>query len=156
MPNLYVFRHGEAVTSLPDFDRPLNEKGLSDIEKVSKEFNIDSLRKTMFATSPAVRTLQTAEILQRNLELKNMTFVIEENGYLANDVIWFAFLEKLPKTFGACIIVGHNPGITNLLQRLTGEDILMLPGTGVKIRLLTKEWKEVFDGTGEVTKIFTP
>ncbi len=44
----------------------------------------------------------------------------------------------------------------NLVKRLTGEDVPMPPGTGVVIDLLINEWREVFDGAGEVVKICTP
>jgi phosphohistidine phosphatase SixA len=79
-----------------------------------------------------------------------------KDGYLAEDKVWLTYLEGLSEEFETCIIVGHNPGIMNLVKRLTGEDIPMPPGTGVVIDLLINEWREIFDNTGEVVKICTP
>jgi phosphohistidine phosphatase len=156
MPKLFVFRHGEAAISSPDFDRPLTNKGLSDIERVSEEFSKYPIPNAVLVSSPSTRTVKTSEILHSKLGPHNVSFIFLEDGYLAEDKVWLTYLEGLSEEFETCIIVGHNPGIMNLVKRLTGEDIPMPPGTGVVIDLLINEWREIFDNTGEVVKICTP
>lgn len=156
MPNLYVFRHGEAATGSPDFDRPLSDKGIADIEHISKKLARWPMKKSMLVSSPSLRTKMTTEILLRNLQKFNVSFMLEENGYLAGDEVWFKFLEELSDEYESCIIVGHNPGVANLVKRLTGTDISMPPGTGVMIGFEIKAWCEVFDGTGDVFRVCTP
>lgn len=156
MPNLYVFRHGEATPSRLDFDRPLSDKGIADIEYISKKLARWPMKKSMLVSSPSLRTKMTTEILLRNLQKFNVSFMIEENGYLAGDEVWFKFLEELSDEYESCIIVGHNPGVANLVKRLTGTDISMPPGTGVRIGFEIKAWCEVFDGTGDVFRVCTP
>jgi phosphohistidine phosphatase len=156
MPNLFVFRHGEAAISSPDFKRTLTNKGQSDIERVSEEFSKQLINKGILVSSPSTRTVKTSEILLSKLGSHNVSFLFLEDGYLAEDKVWLTFLEELSDEFKTCIIVGHNPGIMNLVKRLTGEDVPMPPGTGVVIDLLINEWGEVFDNTGEVVKIYTP
>ena len=156
MPKLFVFRHGEAAISSPDFDRPLTNKGLSDIERVSEEFSKYPIPNAVLVSSPSTRTLNTSEILHSKLRSHNVSFIFLEDGYLAEDKVWLTYLEGLSEEFETCIIVGHNPGIMNLVKRLTGEDIPMPPGTGVVVDLLINEWQEIFDNTGEVVKICTP
>jgi phosphohistidine phosphatase len=156
MPNLYVFRHGEAAPGSPDFDRPLSDKGIADMEYLSKKLARWPMKKAMLVSSPSLRTKMTTEILLRNLRKFNLSFALEENGYLASDEVWFKFLEELSDEFESCIIVGHNPGVTDLVKRLTGSDISMPPGTGVMIDFELKAWAEVFDGTGDVFRVCTP
>lgn len=156
MPNLFVLRHGEAAISSPDFDRNLTNKGLSDIERVSEDFSKYHLPNAVLVSSPSTRTKKTAEILHSKLKSHNVSLFFFEDGYLAEDWVWLKYLEGLSEAFESCIIVGHNPGIMNLVKKLTGEDIPMPPGTGIVINLLINEWREVFDGTGSVVKICTP
>ncbi|HIG58227.1 MAG TPA: hypothetical protein EYF95_00880 [Flavobacteriales bacterium] len=156
MPNLFVFRHGEAAISSPDFDRPLTNKGLSDIERVGEEFSKYQIHNAVLVSSPSTRTVKTSEIIHSKLRSHNVSLIFLEDGYLAEDGVWLKYLEGLSEEFESCIIVGHNPGIMNLVKRLTGEDVPMPPGTGVVIDLLINEWREVFDGAGEVVKICTP
>ena len=156
MPNLYVFRHGEATPCRLHFDRPLSDKGIADIEHISKKLARWPMKKAMLVSSPSLRTKMTTEILLRNLQKFNVSFMIEENGYLAGDEVWFKFLEKLSDEYESCIIVGHNPGVANLVKRLTGTDISMPPGTGVMIDFEIKAWCEVFDGTGDIFRVCTP
>lgn len=156
MPNLFVFRHGEAAISNPDFDRPLTNKGLSDIKRVSEEFSKQHIHKAVLVSSPSTRTLKTSEMLLSKLGSHKVSLIFLEDGYLAEDKVWLTYLEGISEEFETCIIVGHNPGIMNLVKRLTGEDVPMPPGTGVVINLLINEWREVYDNTGEVVKICTP
>ena len=156
MPNLFVLRHGEATVSSPDFDRPLTNKGQSDIERVSEELSKQAKHNAVLVSSPSTRTVMTSEILLGKLGSNNVSFILLEEGYLAEDKVWLTFLEGLSDEFKTCIIVGHNPGIMHLVKRLTGEDVPMPTGTGVVIDLLINEWREVFDNTGEVVKICTP
>ena len=156
MPNLFVCRHGEAAINSPDFDRPLTNKGQSDIERVSEEFLQQNIHNAVLVSSPSTRTAKTSEILHSKIGSHNVSFIFLEDGYLAEDKVWLTYLEGLSDEFETCIIVGHNPGIMNLVNRLTGEDVQMPPGTVVLIDLLINEWREVFDNTGEVVKICTP
>jgi len=156
MPNLFVCRHGEAAISSPDFDRPLTNKGQSGIERVSEECLQQTIHNTILVSSPSTRTVKTSEIILGKLGSHNVSFIILDDGYLADDKVWLTTLEELSEEFETCIIVGHNPGIMNLVKRLTGEDVQMPPGTIVMIDLLINEWREVFDNTGEVVKICTP
>ena len=156
MPNLFVFRHGEAAISSPDFDRPLTKKGQSDIERVSEELSKQTIHNPVLASSPSTRTVMTSEILHSKLGSHNVSLFFLEDGYLAEDWVWLKYLEGLSEEFESCIIVGHNPGIMDLVKKLTGEDIPMPPGTGIVINLHINEWREVFDGTGSVVKICTP
>lgn len=156
MPNLFVFRHGEAAISSPDFDRALTNKGQSDVDRVSEELAKKPIHKAIIACSPSTRTAQTSKILLTKLGSHDVSFIFLDDGYLAEDKVWLTYLEGLSDEFKTCIIVGHNPGIMNLVKRLTCEEVPMPPGTGVVIDLLINEWREVFDGTGEVVKICTP
>ena len=156
MPNLFVFRHGEAAISNPDFDRQLTNKGISEIERMSEELPKYLVNNVILVSSPSTRTVKTSEILLNKLRSYNPSFIFLEDGYLAEDWVWLNYLEGLSEECESCIIVGHNPGLMNLVKKLTGEDIPMPTGTGIVINLYVNEWREVFNGTGSVIKICTP
>ena len=67
------------------------------------------MKKAMLVSSPSLRTKMTTEILLRNLQKFNVSFMIEENGYLAGDEVWFKFLEELSDEYESCIIVAITP-----------------------------------------------
>jgi len=158
MPKLLIFRHGEAAPGSPDFDRPLTEKGRSDIKRLGIKLaelapELSSNQITLFSSS-AIRTTETTQLLLSGLNNKNITVNFIKEGYLADPATWMKNIESISTR--TCIIVGHNPGISELVFILSGSYITMTPGTGVSMELLINDWSELFDGTGNVLSVYTP
>ena len=54
------------------------------------------------------------------------------------------------------LIVGHNPGLAELITRLTGASVSMSPATLARIDLDIKEWGEALTATGRLAFSLPP
>jgi len=160
VPKLFILRHGESLPGSPDFDRPLSEQGRHDIKqfgiKLAKLEHELATDKITLLSSPSKRTLETTQLLLSGLHNLDVSAKYIEEGYLADPGTWIRCIEKLPSEIPTCIIVGHNPGISDLITILSGSQITMRPGDCVKMELLINDWNEVFDGTGNVISVYRP
>ena len=69
MKTLFICRHAKsswADAALADFDRPLNERGLTTAPFMGKLMREKKLRPKIILSSPALRARATAEILKKS------------------------------------------------------------------------------------------
>jgi len=157
MPNLFIMRHGEAANHYEDFDRPLTIKGRLDVGEIVEKLLPFDFNKTLIISSTSVRTRETTSILLEKLKAFKIKCLFEDKGYLASAEVWTEYLEGLElQEFRTCIIVGHNPGVSELVEIITGSHINMPPATCVKIDLFINDWDEIFEGVGNVIQVCTP
>ena len=133
---LYVLRHGKAAKpdslKYPDDDRPLVDEGRERIAKVAEEFAGAGIRIDRILASPYLRTQETAQIVAEHLGV-----AVETENLLALDSSVGALLEKLKETDGeAVLLVGHEPGLIDLLVRVSGKRHWSLkPGDWAQVEL---------------------
>jgi len=117
-------RHAEARckdSDLSDLERPLNRRGSAAAEAMARRLHELQLVPDLLLVSPARRTRQTAEIVARGLSIPPRRVLPEEALYLASadDVL------KVVQGTGArvthLLVVAHNPGVSELVQRLVPE-----------------------------------
>ena len=160
MPKLFIFRHGESSPGSPDFERPLSEQGRLDIvglgiKLAELEPELASDKIILFSSS-SKRTSETTQLLLSGLHNLNISVNYIEEGYLADPGTWIKRIEKLPSEITTCVVVGHNPGISDLITILSGSHITMTPGACVAMELLINDWNEVFEGTGNILNAYRP
>ncbi|MEZ5565801.1 MAG: histidine phosphatase family protein [Gammaproteobacteria bacterium] len=149
---LTLLRHAKAsweqpsatVAELPDHDRPLNEQGERDAPIMGQRLRQRGARPTLFLTSPAVRARQTARIVAREIGFPQEFLQRELDLYLATPEQILAVLARQESSFRDVIVCGHNPGLTDLANRLTGAGIDNIPTAGiVVIELPTHNWADI-------------
>jgi phosphohistidine phosphatase len=121
---LTLMRHAEARwqdPGLPDSDRPLNRRGVAAAEAMGRRLRELELVPQLLLTSPARRTLQTAEIVARGLSLPARRLVREEALYLASATDILRVVRAAGPRVTHLMVVTHNPGLSELVQRLTPE-----------------------------------
>jgi|TARA_B100001564_G_scaffold83680_1_gene67497 phosphohistidine phosphatase len=107
-------------------------------------------------TSPAIRTTQTTSILREVWGAEETAITVLEDGYLASDRAWLGWINALSDEHEQAWIVGHNPGLSELVERLT-EQPLWLPTCGMaEIELQIEQWDAAFAGVGRLRGLFTP
>ncbi|WP_204105796.1 MULTISPECIES: phosphohistidine phosphatase SixA [Spirulina sp. CCY15215] len=117
---IYLIRHGIAGDRAKysnDADRPLTDIGRNKTKKVAKRlFDLD-LRFDIILTSPLVRAMETAKILQEvQLCKKIETFEpLSPNGDINIWINWYA----LHKSCNSIALVGHQPDLGNWAEILT-------------------------------------
>lgn len=118
---LFVTRHGiaeDVAPSMQDFDRALTDKGRKRTREVGKALRHAGEVPELMLSSPLVRALQTAEILQSVFEPDRPVIVRREiapGGELI-DLARELATSRCPDT----MIVGHEPDLTIFVTSLLG------------------------------------
>ena len=124
MKRLTLMRHANAQwkdPQLSDFDRPLNRRGTSEAEAIGRRLLELKLSPSAVLTSTARRAQQTAEIVVRELGLTARSVRTEEALYLAPAEEILRFVHETGPRIPHLMIVGHNPGITEVSNLLAPD-----------------------------------
>ena len=106
-------------------------------------------------TSPALRARTTAEILAS--ALGTSVTAEDERIYEASLRTLYAVVESLDDACDDVMIVGHNPGFTELADSLGDRAVDGLPTCAVvRLRLNIDQWMAAAPACGEVLGIDTP
>lgn len=100
--DLILWRHADAQDGNPDLDRPLTPKGRAQARKVAAWLNQHMPQEARILVSPALRTLQTADALERAYEVVQGLAPGEDNTHLLAAAGW-------PDAKGTVLVVGHQP-----------------------------------------------
>ena len=156
MKTLYILRHAKASwddSSLLDFERPLNDRGREAAELIGKRLAAEELVDALLLCSPALRTRETAEIVFQDLRVDER---FDERIYEASLRDLTQVISEIPDDKQVAVLIGHNPGLEELLAFLTGEQRRMPTCALVKIKFEFASWKEVKAGGGSLEWFTTP
>lgn len=123
MKTLLILRHAKsdhADPGLADHDRPLNERGKRDAPHVGERLLAASLVPDVILCSTAKRAKKTAEKVAKACGFAGGIAFTREL-YLAPPAAYVDALSQLEDSITRAMVVGHNPGLENLLGELTGE-----------------------------------
>jgi phosphohistidine phosphatase len=144
---LTVLRHAKSDwqdAGLPDHERPLASRGQTDAPRMAERLRVRKARPSLILTSSAKRALETARIVARGLAYPLEFLQVEPALYLADpDVI--RSIVTAHDSFADLLLVGHNPGLTNLVNQLLPDLRLdNLPTAGVVTMDSTaSSWTEI-------------
>ena len=150
MKRLLILRHAKsswADSSITDWQRPLNERGLRDAPRAGDWLRDRSLMPDVIITSDAVRARSTTEIVA-NAAGYRQEIVVEPSLYHAKPEDMLAVLNGVQDQAALTVmIVGHNPGLEDLVQQLTGEHHSLPTAALVHISLSIDRWSELDSAT---------
>ena len=124
MKRLTLMRHADARwqdAGVSDLERPLNRRGVSAAEAMSRRLLELALVPELVLVSPARRTQQTGEILARILSLPARLVVSDESLYLASAADLLRVVQATGPRVTHLLVVAHNPGVSELVQQLVPE-----------------------------------
>ncbi len=119
---LVIFRHAKSAwpEGVPDDQRPLGPRGRRNAPAAGRWLRDEVDRIDLAVCSPAVRARQTWELA--GVELDPQPRVVEdERVYAASADALLGVVQDLPDGVGTAVLVGHNPGLADLVELLTGE-----------------------------------
>ncbi len=152
--HLYIVRHAKSSWKHPelsDFERPLNNRGKRDAPFMGKLLREERILPDILVTSPAVRALSTARIIAEEVEYEEKHLDIQKRLYLARAGDLMQVVRELPVACSKAMLVGHNPGLTDIAEILCGKFIGNIPTSGiVALRFSVKKWPDIDDGTGDL------
>lgn len=147
MKTLYLIRHAKSdwsVETLPDIDRPLNNRGYTDAHAMSKRMKEKKIKPDLIISSPAIRAISTALIFSRNLGYDAGAIRISEQLYDTSVKDYLEVLRTIEKEQQTVFLFGHNPIITNCANTLTKSVAHEMPTCGIAgIKIHTEDWKTI-------------
>ncbi len=161
MKTIYLLRHAKsdwADPSIRDFDRPLNKRGLNNAPAMGKLLKSKRMIPALVISSTAERTKTTAQLVTSQLGIKADRLIFEKELYLASAQEIFLIIKDTPPEYDSVMIVAHNPGITELLNRLTGGNnyVANIPTCGVAELQFEGEWNKLASGKCLLEKFLVP
>ena len=171
MKTLTLLRHAKSGYDDPllrDFDRPLNDRGRRAAMKVGQWLNAAVRRGEMpdfrlvFA-SPAVRVRQTIEGLEAGMN-RPLAPVYEQRIYLSSSATLIELCAGFSDEFADAMLVGHNPGLEDLLLELVppggelrAEAELKYPtATLARLDIAIDRWAQIDGGRAELARFVRP
>lgn len=118
MKRLTLVRHGhaEARAEGGDFYRALSTRGRSEITRTAAAIGTRLPAPDSMLASDAQRTRETAQLLQEHL--KSITVVETSKAlYHASSSTLLEIIQGTPKSVEHLLLVGHNPGLSELAIR---------------------------------------
>jgi len=123
---LLLMRHGKSdwkAATVDDFSRPLAKRGERNSRRIGQWLAGHALRPDIFITSPAARTLRTATLVCKALDVPPGQIVQDERLYLAGSATLLEVIRHLPAGAHMAMLFGHNPGLEELLAKLLGDAV---------------------------------
>jgi len=114
---VYLVRHGQAVSSQIDPEKPLSEQGLADVRKVASFIKHLEISVEHIWHSGKLRTAQTSEILAESVSVQKDCSAHEGLGPNDDVTIMAGELEAYDANL---MIVGHLPFLAYLVSLLVG------------------------------------
>jgi phosphohistidine phosphatase len=124
MKTLFLVRHAKSSwdnTALPDKDRPLADRGKRDAPKMGRRLLKRDVKPDLILSSPATRTLSTAELIAKKLDYKRKNIAVHDCLYPGGVDDLLNVIHKLDDKLERVMLFGHNPGLTELAHRLSSE-----------------------------------
>lgn len=143
---LWLVRHAKSSwkhVDLDDRDRPLNKRGTRDAAAMARRLAQRPIRPQRIITSPALRARRTAEAMTAALGLEPEALVVDAAIYDASVEGVLALVRALDPALERVMLVGHHPGMSDLVNLLAGASLAKLPTCAVaELALDGVAWSE--------------
>jgi phosphohistidine phosphatase len=152
MKRLLLLRHAKSSWDDPrlaDFDRPLNDRGLRAAPLVGRFIRERKIKPDLVLSSPAERARRTAELITEAAQLSAPTRY-DERIYEATVPRLLEVVSQIEDEVEELLLVGHNPGMEELLETLTGERRGMPTAALARIILDVEKWGRLRPGAGRL------
>jgi phosphohistidine phosphatase len=168
MRRLTVLRHAKSSwgdKDLDDFNRPLNDRGWKSARRIGKEMKRRKMRFDFAVASPAARVRETIDGLVETYGSPTFPIHFDSRVYMATAPDLIKVVREIPSHAKAVLLVGHNPGLEQLIVALAKDD-----RSGLRARVADKyptgalaviefdidAWREVGEARGELTDLIVP
>lgn len=146
MKVLFLVRHGQSSwddAALSDRERPLTEKGKRDAVKMGKRLAAADVEVDMILSSPARRARSTARAIAKRLGFERKRIVLDERLYAGAAAELLAAVLEVADDCRRVMLVGHNPELSELVQRLSGKDTNLPTCAVAELRFEVKAWAKI-------------
>lgn len=159
MKTLLLLRHAKsswANAYLADHDRPLNKRGKQDAPRMGSLLRREDLIPDLIITSSAKRARDTAKLLADSAGYEEEIIVLRQI-YHGGTPDFFEILHDVPDETECALLVGHNPGLEEFLEDITGRYERMPTAALAEIHLPVGRWSQIDDDLqGKINNIWRP
>ncbi|MBI4617050.1 MAG: histidine phosphatase family protein [Planctomycetes bacterium] len=158
MKTLLVLRHGKSSWQDPflaDPDRPLKKRGKRAAKKMGEEIRRRALLPELVLSSKAKRARQTAKRAAEAMGYEGEV-LREKDLYFTSAKKHLDVIAGLDDRHSRVLLVGHNPDLEDLVEKLTGESPALPTAALAAIELAIDAWKDVAPGKGTLSFLVKP
>lgn len=139
---LVILRHSKAASpeGVPDIERPLAERGERDAPAAGRWLADNLGTIDMALCSPAARARETWTLAAGELAATPDTRY-DERIYEASPGDLLAVVQDIEDDVVTAVLVGHNPGVSQLITALSGERT-ELSTSGIAVLTWSGEWAD--------------
>lgn len=137
---LIVLRHAKAASPLgvADLDRPLADRGRRDAATVGDELRSTGDLPDLVVCSPALRTVQTHELLGLAAPVE-----LEPRVYDNDTQVLLEVLAEQPENIGTLLLIGHNPSLHELVETLSEQRWDSFPTAAMAVIDIAGPWAQL-------------
>ena len=149
MKTLLVLRHAKSSWNDPardDHERALNKRGRRDGARMGELLREYGLIPDLVISSDAVRARLTAEAMAEAARYAGEV-LLDQHLYLASPADILSLLRTVRENADTVMIVGHNPGLEELVEQLTGERPDLPTAALAQIVLPIDQWRDLKPST---------
>ena len=152
MKTLLLLRHAKSSwknSGVADHDRPLNARGKHDAPRIGELIKAQQLVPELILSSTAKRARKTAAIVAEHCGYEGV-IELRKEIYEANPKTLLKVLAKVDDKNERVMLVGHNPGLEELLFELTGADEHLSTAALANVGVAIAKWSAI-DGRTAAT-----
>jgi len=161
---LMILRHGKSDWSAgtEDFHRPLMDRGKRGAQRVGVWLLQQGMQPDYVVSSPAERAIVTAEKACKAMGIGAHSIHRERAVYEATTGELLQVLAACPESAQRVMLVGHNPGLEELLMYLADEPISdppdgkLLPTATLARLAMPDDWQGLHAGSAQLLSITRP
>lgn len=167
MKTLSLLRHAKSSWDDPverDFDRPLNGRGHRAARRMGEWLRAEGLQFDRIIASPALRIRQTIEGVETGLG-QRLPIEQDKRIYMASAATLFDLVRECPDMVTDLLVIGHNPGLEDLLLIATEGDTSPLrreaelkypTATFASIAIDVDQWADLQEGGAKLVRFIRP
>jgi phosphohistidine phosphatase len=159
MKTLLILRHAKSSwkdMSLTDHDRPLKKRGQRDAPRMGRLLHKQGLVPDLILSSTAKRAITTAVMLADACGYENDIDVRRE-FYPGYPDAYIDALREAADEYQTVMVVGHNPGLEELLDLLTEAGESLPTAALAQVALPIRSWDQLnFEISGELVNLWRP
>lgn len=155
---LYIIRHAKSDwnSGEEDFDRTLNNRGEQQSKALGEYLHSKNLQPDLIICSAAKRTVLTSLNIAEELKYPFSKIQKEQSIYEAHYEQYLPVIWGVDNKLNALFIVGHNPGVSNLVYALTGEYLDFKTSCVAQISFEVDSWEKVLPSSGSLKQFIIP
>ena len=154
MKTLYLARHAKSSWKYPkldDFERPLNKRGRRDAPFMGGILKKLGVKPDLLISSPANRASTTARIIADKIDYPLEAIHYSERIYGSSANTLIDLVEHLADDVQQAMLVGHNPGLTDLANYLGDYPTSNIPTSGIFcVDLNVSSWADLTPHGGKL------